>query len=191
MNVLSEFSGDHPARIVWRSFLVNPAMPDDGMERNAWLTRVFGNARVAEVTLERVTQQGLAEGIPFAFSAIARVPSALRAQALILGVERSDRQDDMINSIFKNHFVAGRDIGDRGVLADIAGCCGINRAEALALIDNLTIARRLLHDTQAAMRGGIRSVPFLVFNRCFAVSGAQSTEVLRRLVTTTRECAQF
>ncbi len=189
--VLREFSGDRPVRVVWRPFLLNPAMSADGMERSAWLVRAFGSARFAEITLERMTQQGLAEGIPFAFSAMAHMPSALRAHALVLGVRDSARQSGVIDSIFRSHFVAGRNIGDAAVLADIAEGAGFNRVEALALIDNPTMTRRLLHDARKAREGGIRSVPFLVVNRRLAIGGAQSADVLRRLVTTARDCAQL
>ena len=189
--VLAGLSRRHRPRIVWRTFLLNPAMPTDGMERNAWLARAFGNARLAETTLDRITRHGLAEGIPFAFSAISRTPSALRAQALILGVHDSGRQGGVIDGIFRSHFVAGRDIGDPGVLADIAEGAGVNRAKALAWIDSVPLTRRLLHDARKAREGGIRSVPFFVFNRRLAIGGAQSAEVLRRLVTTASDCGEF
>ena len=190
-NALAGLSGRQRPRIAWRPFLLNPAMPADGMERNAWLARAFGNARMAETTLDRITRHGLAEGIPFAFSAISRTPSALRAHALILGVHDSGRQRDVIDGIFRGHFVAGRDIGDPGVLADIAESAGLGRAEALAWIDSIPLARRLFHDARKAREGGIRSVPFFVFNRRLAVGGAQSTDVLRRLVTTARDCGEL
>lgn len=188
---LTGLAGRHRPRIVWRAFLLNPAMPADGMERNAWLARAFGNSRLAETTLDRITQHGLAEGIPFAFSAISRTPSALRAQALILGVHDSGRQMEVIDGIFRSHFVAGRDIGDPGVLADIAENAGFNRVEALAWIDSIPLTRRLLHDARKARDGGIRSVPFFVFNRSLAIGGAQSAEVLRRLVTTAGDCGEL
>ncbi len=190
-NVLVGLSGRHCPRIVWRAFLLNPAMPTDGMERNAWLARAFGNSRLAETTLDRITRHGLAEGIPFAFSAMTRTPSALRAHALILGVHDSGRQRDVIDGIFRSHFVAGRDIGDPGVLADIAEGAGFSRAEALSWIDSIPLSRRLLHDARKAREGGIRSVPFFVFNRRLAIGGAQSAEVLRRLVTAASDCGEL
>ena len=188
---LTGLAGRHCPRIVWRTFLLNPAMPADGMERNAWLARAFGNTRLAETTLDRITRHGLAEGIPFAFSAISRTPSALRAQALILGVHDSGRQKHVIDAIFRSHFVAGRDIGDPGVLADIAESAGFNRVEALAWIDSIPLTRRLLRDARKAREGGIRSVPFFVFNRRLAIGGAQSAEVLRRLATTAGDCREL
>ncbi len=188
---LTGLCGQLRPRIVWRAFLLNPAMPADGMERTAWLARAFGNARLAETTLDRITRHGLAEGIPFAFNAMARTPSAVRAQALILGVQDSGRQGDVIDGVFRSHFVAGRDIGDPGVLADIAEGAGFDRVEALAWIDSDILTRRLLRDARKAREGGIRSVPFFVFDRRLAVGGAQSAEVLHRLAITARHCREL
>ena len=182
---------DQRPRIVWRPFLLNPAMPADGMERTAWLARTFGSSRMAETTLDRVTRHGLAEGIPFAFGAMSRTPSAQRAQALIMGMNESGQPDLVIDGIFRSYFVDGRDIGDRGVLVDIAEGAGLDRIEALSWIDSMSLTRRLFHEARKAREGGIRSVPFFVFNRRLAIGGAQSAEVLRRLVTTAGDCGEL
>ena len=49
-------------RYIWRCFLLNPSMPEDGMDRQAYLRGKFGNA--ASAVYGRIAAAGLDSGPP-------------------------------------------------------------------------------------------------------------------------------
>ncbi len=187
---LAGLSGKSRPQVVWRAFLLNPDLPEDGMERNAYLARKFGSARVVETIYDAMARTGLEEGIAFAFGAISRTPSTLRAHRLILGSRACGRQERVIDELFRAYFVGGQDIGDPETLANIAGKAGIDRREALSWLNSGGKDDPVLRDHQRAIGLGIRGVPCFVFNSRHALSGAHSPEALRRVMFSARDLGE-
>ena len=187
---LAGLSGTSRPEVVWRAFLLNPDLPEDGMERNAYLARKFGSARAVETVCDAMAAAGLEEGIAFAFDAISRTPSTLRAHHLILGARACGRQGRVIDELFRAYFVGGRDIGDPETLADIAEKTGIDRREALSWLRSGGNDDPVLRDHQRAIELGIRGVPCFVFNGRHALSGAHSPEALRRVMFSVRDLGE-
>ncbi|WP_040850013.1 DsbA family oxidoreductase, partial [Nitrospirillum viridazoti] len=70
-------------------------------------------------------------------------------------------------------FRDGRDIGDRAVLAAIAGEAGLD-ADAAAAFLHSDADRDALRQSLATVRQlGIQAVPCFIFNRLYSLSGAQ------------------
>ncbi|MEC8728203.1 MAG: DsbA family protein, partial [Pseudomonadota bacterium] len=67
--------------ISWRAFLLNPQMPEAGMDRQAYIQAKFGQAGGA--FYDRVAEVGKHVGIDFNFSAITRTPDSKPAHYLI------------------------------------------------------------------------------------------------------------
>ena len=57
-------------RYIWRCFLLNPNMPADGMNRQAYLHAKFGDS--AQAVYGRIAEAGLDSGINFNFDAISK-----------------------------------------------------------------------------------------------------------------------
>ena len=187
---LDSLSGTSRPQVVWRAFLLNPDLPEDGMERNAYLARKFGSARAVETIYDAVARTGLEEGIAFAFDAISRTPSTLRAHRLILGARSCGRQERVMEELFRAYFVGGQDIGDPETLADIAGKAGVDRQEALFWLTSSAKNDPVLRDHQRAIELGIRGVPCFVFNGRHALSGAHSPEALCRIMFSVRDLGE-
>ena len=69
-------------RYIWRCFLLNPSMPENGMDRQAYLLGKFGHA--ASAVYGRIAAAGIDSGISFNFDAIKRTPDSRRAHRFIL-----------------------------------------------------------------------------------------------------------
>src|SRR3990172_6511485 len=93
--------------IRWRAFQLNPDMPPDGMDRRAYLKAKFcGAARTARV-YDAVTAAGAAEGIGFDFGRIGRTPNTLESHRLLRFAFEHGRQDALVETLFRTHFVDG------------------------------------------------------------------------------------
>jgi predicted DsbA family dithiol-disulfide isomerase len=170
----------------WRPFQLDPTIPSEGLERRAYMRAKFrDDARLADVHA-RLSAIGAEVGIKFDFDAISRSPNTLDAHRLIRWAAASGVQEEVVKRLFSAYFEHGRDIGDRTVLTEIAAECGMD-AEAVgrqfAGDDGVDAIRNEIAEAQEI---GVTGVPFFIFASRFAVSGAQSADVLARALQSAR-----
>ena len=121
-------AGEHPFVIAWHPFQLNPDMPAGGADRRSYMAARFGGTDRVAAAEARLVEQAAASGVLFDFDRIARVPNTLDAHRLIHWAGIEARQDTVVSALFQAYFVAGRDIGDREVLCDIADGAGLDAA---------------------------------------------------------------
>ncbi|MBX6320446.1 MAG: DsbA family oxidoreductase [Rhodospirillaceae bacterium] len=173
--------------IHWRAFQLNPGMPPEGMDRQAYLEAKFGGSDRARRMFEMVRAAGAGEGIDFAFDRIKRTPSTLNAHRLVRFAAQYGLQARLLDAIFEAYFLEGRDIGSARVLADVAVAVGFERAAVRLYLQTEADAEAVLGEDRVARRLGISGVPCFVFNGRFALSGAQEPEALFQLFDLARE----
>jgi predicted DsbA family dithiol-disulfide isomerase len=84
--------------------------------------------------------------------------------------------------IMRAYWDEAKDIGNQAVLAALAEEVGIDREEFSAALENPTYVREVDDDIRLARRYGLNGVPALVFEDRYLISGAQTPDVLRRVV---------
>ena len=92
---------------------------------------------------------------------------------LVAWAARSGRQDEMVRRLMRGHFEEHLDLGDRAVLARLAGEAGLDAASAVALLESDAFEEEVNADLDQARAIGIRGVPFFVFAGRYGFSGAQ------------------
>jgi len=163
-------------QVSWRPFQLNPQMAAAGMPRAEYVQRKFG--RGGTEVYARVAQVGKSVGIDFAFDRITRQPSTLAPHALIaLGAEHG-LQDPVVEALFRAYFLDGRDLTDPAVLATIAVDAGLARQAVDACLASAEARAQVAAEDEQARGMGVEGVPFFVFNRQYAVSGAHEPDVL-------------
>ena len=171
--------------IRWRAFQLNPGMPPEGMERSRYIEAKFGGAERAKRINDAVTTVGASEGLDFHFERIRQTPNTLASHRLLRLAAGHDRQDALLEALFAAYFVSGRDIGDLGVLEDLAAAAGLpDAAVFLAHGDGIEEAKA---EDALARRQGINGVPCFIFNSRFMLSGAQEPESFFQLFDLARE----
>lgn len=168
----------------WRAFMLNPDMPPDGMERNAYLARKFGSGQRAIELYDAIAQTGFEEGILFAFGEIARTPSTLNAHRLIRYAGENGIQNDVVTDLFERYFLHGEDIGSADVLGNAAEKAGLDGDLVAAFLEGDDERDAVLADHNLAQHIGISGVPCFILDGRYAVSGAQSPDVFKRMIET-------
>jgi predicted DsbA family dithiol-disulfide isomerase len=171
--------------IRWRAFQLNPAMPVEGMARERYIEAKFGSPDRARRIYDAVIAVGASEGIAFNFDAIRRTPNTLASHRLLRKAAQLGRQDEVLDGLFTAYFVAGRDIGDKAVLAEIAQGAGM--ADAERFLAGAEGAEEVRDEDAFARRQGINGVPCFIFNSRFLLSGAQEPESFFQLFDLARE----
>jgi len=163
---------DVTAHVKWRGFLLNPSMPAEGMNRNAYLAAKFGQSAAA--VYGRIAAAGLDSGIEFNFDAIRTTPDSRLAQLILLAAGPDSRE--LSEAIYKAYFINGLDIGKRAVLAQIATDLG--RADLVTAFDDEALHRQLNSDLAHAQHLHLDGVPFFIFGGNFSIAGAHMPEHL-------------
>ncbi len=177
---------DVPVVINWRPYQLDGTIPPEGMARAAYMQGKFGSAeKVAEIHA-RITAVGAAEGIAFAFERITRSPNTLDAHRLIRWAHGLDRQEAVVEALFRGFFIDGRDLSDRDTLIAIGAECGIDAAMLHEFYETEADIDTVQDEIATAGRLGIRGVPFFIFGGTHAVSGAEAPETLANAIDQAR-----
>jgi predicted DsbA family dithiol-disulfide isomerase len=174
-------------RVRWRAFQLNPAMPAEGMERQAYLEAKFGGGDRARSLYDTVRTAGSGESIEFRFDLIKRTPSTLLSHRLLRRAMAQGQQDTLLELIFRGYFQEGQDIGNMEVLAEMADAVGMGEQSTLEYLEGKDDADAIIAEDTVARRAGINGVPCFIFNGKFALSGAQEPEAFLQMFDLARE----
>ena len=185
---------DCEVTVHWRPYFLNPDTPESGEPYRPFLEKKFGGAKQLEELWQRVSAAGSTAGIEFAFEKIELRANTLNAHRLIHHAQSRVGADAavtaaLVEAIFAAQFLEGRHVGDRGVLASVAGECGMDREAVLRYLETDEDAEAVRGGAVEAQRKGINGVPFFVFNNRLAASGAQPPEALLQVMRQARATA--
>ncbi|MFD6858091.1 DsbA family protein [Rhodococcus sp. NPDC060090] len=93
-----------------------------------------------------------------------------------------DKREDLLEALFRAHFVDGEVVDDRDALVRIAVSVGLDADQVRADLDSGAAADSVRADLLEARQLGVTGVPFFVANRAVAVSGAQPKDVFVALL---------
>jgi predicted DsbA family dithiol-disulfide isomerase len=171
----------YEVRVTWRPFELNPEVPVEGVDPEAFVAaKAVDPERAAETNAE-LTRLGGASGIQFRFDLIRRIPNTRRSHLLIAHAARQGLQSQVTDRIMRAYFEEGCDIGDPEELVRLgeeAGLVGSDVRNALILRigqDGVVAAER------HAQVLGITGVPTLIFDGTYTISGAQEVGIFARV----------
>ena len=177
-----EAHGDSPFELEWHPFQLNPDMPADGMDRRAYLEAKFGGPEGAAQVYGQIADHAKGIGLELDFDGIQRTPNTLDAHRLIHWAGLEGRQTPVVVALFKAYFQDGRDIGDRAVLAEIAGELGLDQAMIARLLESDADAEDIRARDAHARSRGVSGVPTFVIAQQHVLPGAQPQEVWARVL---------
>ncbi len=167
--------------IRWRAFQLNPTMPAGGMDRATYVSTKFGGEDKAKAIYQRIAEAGSGEGIDFNFAAIKRTPNTLDSHRLIRWAGSADKQDQVVEALFRRYFLEGEDIGDHAVLTDTAREAGMDTNLVTQLLADGSDLELIRSEDETAREMGISGVPCFLIGEKYAVSGAQDASVFHQV----------
>ncbi|HEY6630324.1 MAG TPA: DsbA family protein [Rhizobiaceae bacterium] len=171
---------DVDVSVTWRPFQLDPTIPAEGMDRNAYMRAKFGDESKLRDAHARLEALGSDVGIDFDFGAIKVSPNTLDAHRVIrwAGAESAETQNRLVRRLFKLYFEEGANIGDHAVLAQAARDAGMDGAVAESLLASDADREAVASEAATASRMGITGVPCFLFEGKYAVMGAQEVAAL-------------
>ena len=173
---------DVQVQVFWRPYRLDPTIPKEGVDRQAYLKAKFGDGPRNTAMGDALRSEGASEGLAFAFDKIAKTPNTLDSHRLIRWAGGQGVQDAVVERLFSAYFLEGRDIGDAGVLTEVAKEAGMDFSlvgELLARDADLEAVER---EAGMANQMGISGVPTFIFDSRFMISGAREPEILAKII---------
>ncbi|MEN9755525.1 MAG: hypothetical protein RLZ07_1907 [Pseudomonadota bacterium] len=169
---------NEPVIVRWHPFQLDPTIPLEGLDRKAYMAKKFPDPSYLKNAHERLKSLGDALGLKFDFEAIAKSPNTLDAHRLIQWADDPEQQDKIVTALFKAYFEQGRDIGNKALLTEIAVKNGFEQPDIEQRLAGKDDIESVQAEIEEAQRIGVTGVPFFIFNRKLAASGAQPPEQL-------------
>jgi predicted DsbA family dithiol-disulfide isomerase len=172
--------------ITYRSFELDPAAPPGvttpTVER---LASKYGMSTAQAHEAQRQMEQRAAQrGLTFRMDGL-RSGSTRDAHRLLHLAKAHGRQSELAEGLHRAYFTEQASVFDHAALAGLAVDAGLDADEALAVLAGDEYARDVDADEAMARSLGVTGVPFFVFDRRYAVSGAQPPEVLAQALERT------
>lgn len=167
----------------WHPFELNPQMPPEGQHLGAHLAEKYGTTK-AQSAQNRVRLTAVAAGVGFEMRFVddMRMHNTFYVHQLLHWAEPQGQTHALKQALFSAHFTDHRNLSEPAVLADVAGEIGLDRAEALAVLEDQRFAEPVRAAEAYWLKQGIRGVPAVIFNRQHLVVGAQGVENYTRIL---------
>jgi predicted DsbA family dithiol-disulfide isomerase len=182
---LESFPQRERTEVVWRAFELDPTAPAEYDARSSYserLAKKYGTSvSQAEGMIRNMTAVAARDGLDFRFDRV-RAGNTFAAHQLLHLAHAKGMQDALKERLLRAYFSEGEPIGNTDVLVQLARAVGIDEEEAASALASDAYAADVRADQEQARSLGISGVPFFVFAGRYAVSGAQSPEVLRRVI---------
>jgi predicted DsbA family dithiol-disulfide isomerase len=167
----------------WQPYRLDPTIPPEGMDRNAYIIRKFGSLEALDEAHERLTAMGRAEGVDYHFERITRSANTINAHRLVRWAAVTGAEDAMVERLFVAYFSEGLDIGSIEVLASLAGEVGLDANATAVRLTGDEDREAVAGAIEDAYRIGVTGVPCFIIDQKYAVMGAHPAESLARAIT--------
>jgi protein disulfide-isomerase len=172
---LQKFAYANNIELEWHSFQLDPSLPKPASKLNTYqyLAERKGMTYEQSVGLHKnVVEMAKQAGLNYNFDK-AVVANSFDAHRLIQLAKTKGLGDEAEERLFKAYFMEGKDMSDAATLISLGKEIGLDEATVSRVINSKEYTDEVNRDIAEAQQIGVQGVPFFVFNRKFAVSGAQ------------------
>lgn len=177
-SALTQFPGKENVQIIWKSFQLSPDMKTDlNISIHQFLAKHKGfTVQEAEEVNQHVTELAKQVGLTFKFDKTV-VANSFNAHRFAHFAKHHGKQNEAEERLFYSYFTEGKNIDDYSTLIKLGEEIGLDVATLKQALENNTYADDVKADIREGQQIGVRGVPFFVFDRKYAVSGAQNIPV--------------
>jgi len=159
-------------------FELNPGMPAAGQAQLEHITEKYSiTAEQARANREQIRVRAAAVGFTMNRDDASRVYNTFDAHRLLTWAQKKNVQSALKLVLLKAYFTDGKNIADRDVLVELAKQVGLDGSEASEILASDSFAQEVREEEALWAQRGISSVPAVVVNDRYLISGGQPPEV--------------
>ncbi len=170
--------GDLDITVHWRPFPLDPDVPPEGVDRQAYMASRHGLGEDARDRTRSIVEEAAKDGIALHFDRIKIMPNTINAHRVIVWADGMPEQGALVERLFELFFQDGANLGDFRVLGDAARHVGLDGDAVEARLRTSQDVDRVIRDVFEWRRRGVRGVPTFLVNNRYGLLGAQDTDDL-------------
>jgi len=179
---LDQLPGVFNVRIHWQPFELNPHMPQEGQGLREHLAQKYGtSAQQSQEVRQRLIKLGESLGFQFDYYDGMRIYNTFLAHQLLHWAGEHDRQTQLKLALFEAFFSRRENVGDREILAVVAGRVGLDSEEARQVLADGIYAREVRSEQAQWIEREVHAVPMFFLNGSYGIPGAQESATFLRV----------
>jgi predicted DsbA family dithiol-disulfide isomerase len=175
--VVRKLKPEFDIELNWRGYQIHPEWPEEGMPASAYRAMDAGTRRQV---WERI--ESLANDAGLTMKPPALLMNSRRALEAAEFAKQAGAGEAFEERVYRAYFQEGLNIGDRGVLGDLAHDVGLSSEELHQALEANRFTMKIKNAALAAHQRGVGGVPTFFAGK-FPMVGAQSETVMRQLLT--------
>jgi predicted DsbA family dithiol-disulfide isomerase len=178
---LAKMEGEVEADITFHPFELNPSMPASGQNSLEHISQKYGMAP-AQIRANRdvIRERAAAVGVVMNTSDASRIYNTFDAHRLLAWAKEQGRQLDLKRKLLVLNFTDQVDPSDHDALVAAAEELGLDGEEARAVLGSDRYAEQVRSEEAIWQSRGISSVPAVVVDDRYLISGGQPPEEFER-----------
>ncbi|MGM9928468.1 MAG: DsbA family protein [Bacillus sp. (in: firmicutes)] len=173
---LQQFYHKEKVSVVFKSFQLDPYAEKNQTEsvHNMLAKKYNMPIEQAKAMNQQITEQAKEVGLDYCLDTMI-LTNTFAAHRISHYAKTKGKMDQMVERLLKAYFTDSLHIADYEVLIQLASEIGLDEQEVRQVLTDGDFTKEVQNDQQEARQIGVQGVPFFVFNRKYAVSGAQDS----------------
>jgi predicted DsbA family dithiol-disulfide isomerase len=180
---LARFPHRDQVEVVWRSFQLDPTIPEGEVHPTLpALAAKYGRPEAEmRASMEQLDELAATEGLHYDLADGVSGNTSLAHELIHLAAEHG-LGADMKERLLHAHFEERRPVFDVETLVPLAVEVGLDEAEVRQVLGDRRYRRAVAEDAATAQALGATGVPFFVVDRTYGAAGAQPAELLLQVL---------
>jgi predicted DsbA family dithiol-disulfide isomerase len=178
---LQRLDGELEPSLTFQPFELNPQMVAEGEDITEHLNKKYGSTpEQAAAARENIRARGEALGFTFNMDKRGRIYNTFNAHRLLHWAEGEGKQVELKKALLTAYFTDGENPSDPVLLVRVAASVGLDATRAQAILDSDAFADAVRAQEKFYQQAGIQSVPAIILNDQYLISGGQPPEVFEQ-----------
>jgi predicted DsbA family dithiol-disulfide isomerase len=178
---LSRLGDAVDAQIVVHPFELNPEMGPEGESIIDYIGKKYGRTP-EQITESQAMIRERGASVGFTFGPRTRVYNTFDAHRLLHWAGIEGKQLALKEALLRAYHAEGKDPSNHAVLVEAAQSVGLNAETADEILRNGDYAAEVRAEERKYQSKGIQSVPAIIFNDRYLVSGGQPVETFEQVI---------
>jgi predicted DsbA family dithiol-disulfide isomerase len=186
-SALAEMGNSEDVVINWYPFQLDPTIPEEGVDREKYFIKKFGDPGKIRQMFDHLTNVGKEDGIDFQLDMISKSINTFSLHKLLHVAGEEGVKAEAEEIFFKAYFTEGKDLSEVAVLTTLLSGFGWDEEKIKNIMSDDSVGYAVRQEISHYQGMGVSGVPFFVVNNKYGISGAQPSEVFIQALSTVRD----